>query len=250
MERILIRKIKDEQIKDNSSGFILRSVGYGSSVDNDLFYMVGVGSCVFPDIFEMDQHAFRKSKRIQNVVREINNISINSYAIHNCPFCKAPIAHLDKQLICFNINCVVDEYPNTITLYKLQLLLNNHHTEFIRSSIDRMVELGKIISVVSVINFIRASEFTEDEDIEAQMLFDCEIDCMPLSHFLHAISGADFKGLYSLIIKYYNNSIVEMLEDVQTIFEPLHNLRIPSELRILLFNMFMVNKSLLECMSL
>ena len=52
MEQVLISKIKDIQTKDNSSGFILRSVGYGSSFDNDTFFMIGVGSCVFPDVFE------------------------------------------------------------------------------------------------------------------------------------------------------------------------------------------------------
>ena len=103
MEQVLISKLRDIQTKDNSSGFILRSVGYGSSVDQDKFFMVGVGSCVFPDVFEIDRKSFGKNNRIQNVVQEINNISINAYSMHKCPFCKSPIAHLDKQLICFNI---------------------------------------------------------------------------------------------------------------------------------------------------
>lgn len=246
MEQVLISKVEDVQKKDNASGFIFKSVGYRSSVNNDKFYMIGVGSCIFPDVFEMNKTDFEQHNKIQNVVRLINNISINSYAIHRCPFCKSPIAHLDKQLICFNINCIVDDSPTVIVLYKLQMLLDNKYTAFVAKNMDKMIELNKIITVVSVIQFIRAYEFTEDDDIETQTLFDVEISCLPLNRFLSAISGSDFKGLYRLITKYYDNSIDKMINDIPTVFEPLHNLGIPHELRILLFNMFTVNKLLLD----
>lgn len=243
----LVSKKADILTKEHTTGVIIRSITYMTENSNDKIMMIGNGSCIFPDVFELDLPDEKPINLMNTIAREVNNISFSDRNLLHCPFCKTTLHHHTKQLICFNVNCVDDDRPDVITYTKLRLIFDRSHDDFIQYTINLMSNQNIPITVVSVFKFIDQHQFIEDDDILSQYNFIIALSELTLSKFLHLIMGTDMPVLFKPIINFYNNQLISIVKDLPTVFEPLYSLNIPAELRLMLHNIFSSNKQLLEC---
>ena len=254
----IVNKVSEKIVKDNNTSIVTNFVTYSITGDTNQV-LIGAGlQAIMPNAFELQvDNCWTIQHKLQKVLTEINNISFNDPGVVKCPGCGEYLYHQGKFTACMNVDCVISDNNDIATLAKMAILAPGIPLEIMTCLINDAKEAGFPPTVTSIIAYAksilpkgkRRYSFFGDKDLKLDIIVYerviSETKAITITKLFNATVGP-FPENYRQIVYFYNDSIISMSADFDSVFAPLHELMVTTDIRILLSTIMNSNRMLLS----
>lgn len=249
METHIVNRINIETIKDPTISILTKKVTYKVDSYPDK-YVITAGVIVqLPDIFEIELDEYNTHTILKKIIDVANDISFKRYDLVTCPVCGEYIHHYDaNNLLCINVDCFTNEDRIDMVRLKLMTLLPSVPVNNILQIINLMADRKLDVTVSSVIYFVTSMLINNEYGLPTNMLagFVDAVSSIRISDLLLTVFGNLPIADIDKIINYYNNTPIDMIEDLSSVLLPMRQLGISDSNRILITMIMNSNRHILD----
>ena len=278
-----VKNISQTLIKDEDRSGLFQNVMYSTPcmTDGNISVMTKF-NCILPSIFEIDiPDGSTKQEILPLVVKTVSQIAFKLHDVNKCPGCGSQVFHFGENVFCLNLDCIMSgDHKNTL-YKKFAILTPDIPIDFLVQLINMVGEAGLPLTITSVIEYAKSltkqeSDYDVVSRIESFLInfvgrknsrdvrddiqnsitsiiardnveaFLSSIGRISISQIMTAaVADINVAGI-EIAVKFYNNMLINMIVDVDTVFEPLFNLGVDTGIRILMTNVMNINKSLVD----
>ena len=252
MKTHIVSCIDIEIIKDPVTSILIQYVTYQVKDYPDK-YVITAGILVqLPNIFEIEFDEYNINAILRLIIDNSNNISFKRYDMLCCPICDEYIHHYNSDhLLCVNVDCFANEDLIATARLKLMTLIPSVPVNNILQIVTLMLERKLNINVSSVIYFVSNMLVTNESGLPTEMLagFVDAVNNIKLDDLLRTVIGSLPIDGIGKIINYYNNTPIDMTNDLSSVLLPLRQLGVSDSHRILITMIMNSNRHILDNVS-
>ena len=252
MSSIVVSKFDTKIYKSLVNGIVVKRSFYNTDYDKEVIYVETPILVIPPDNFEISvDDPTNKAGVISKIIFTINTISPKMYDMIKCPICGEVFYRYLYNSVCTNIDCsmaVDNEQSITVIGAKILLLNSKIDSYFITEILTKMVSLGYELTVTNVINYTEqmAGSAVSNELLSKFDTFLSAIYETSLANFLLAIIGKDNLTCIQSVVTFYEDRLITMIKDMDTVFAQLQTVGISQDIRILIATILNSNKSFIS----
>jgi len=240
MKEELIHRVDRIYKKDLTNGILRQSVSYAlksklASVDEVI--VEGNFTAILPDnfIISIDEED-SDIDILKRALTIINSIAIRNVDTSTCIGCGLPIVNIADHIMCTNLNCTFGSDDTSAIISRFMVLTPTISSGYIKDFLylakayDVPMNLSSVIqSVYDNVNELK----TISLDFEIIGFADA-ISRITLTDFIKAVIGSSLPDGFLFIIKYYDDRLINIVQDAKGVFSVLSNHGIDLYTRVLL----------------
>ena len=211
MSTLLVEKENTIIRKDCSSSILMQHVIYHSESVVERAEVAANFSAVLPDVFEITVRTpAHPQKILDDIVTTVNNISFRRYDDLTCPNCDSVLINVTGRHGCNNVDCIIDDDIVLIMCIKFKVLTPNIPSDIIIDTIHDLRYYDLEITPSNIIQYTLANPSSRPKFTDA-------IHHITLEQFFRTIVDARPHPDFVKVINYYNNSIINIVEQCDSI---------------------------------